>query len=163
MTGILLHAALHVALAGAPRGGKAAKVDDEAACRTSDRRIETYLQKRARAQGGRELTCARKWARGVDVDGDGKEDTLLLFTLARRNGGSPRSYHLVLFASKERFKPVAVDLGRDSALVATELRLDGDEVSVWIRDPVTKTAPGPAVPPRRIVFRILRGRLVRMS
>lgn len=81
-------------------------------CVTADRRVESFITTMAQQARGREYCQFRIYDTIDDVDGDGKEDFLVVFSVEDRQGGNSVIQYLGVFASGNNWVPVGTEVGR---------------------------------------------------
>jgi len=101
--------ALLLAAAAGPSGAAGAAIPT---CRTDSPRLENLIADRARSLEMTESCQFRRYDALDDVDGDGKDDFLALFTLEGPRGGNDHVTFLAAFLSGAPGRPVVVEAGR---------------------------------------------------
>lgn len=146
---LILAAAAHASAAG--RGVPT--------CRTQSAELEGLIADRARSLEMSEECQFRRYDAIHDVDGDGKDDFLALFTLEGPRGANDHVTYLAAFLSGSPGRPVVVEAGRrgERDPVSIEARrgeIDLDVLEYLPRDPMCC----PSGKGRR-VYRVAGGRL----
>jgi hypothetical protein len=79
-------------------------------CKTADLRIESLVAAYARKTNSIEYCQARLYHTVDDLDGDGHEDFVLIFSLEMRDGNDSAQY-LAVFPSSRGWKPLVLKVG----------------------------------------------------
>ena len=79
-------------------------------CKTADPRIETLIATYARKTNSDEYCQARLYHTIDDLDGDGKDDFVLVFTLELKAGNYSAQY-MAVFPSSTQWKPIVLKVG----------------------------------------------------
>jgi hypothetical protein len=131
-------------------------------CRTASARIEDVVEAKVRELKGTELCQFRLYNHIHDLDRDGQDDLLMVFSVEGINGSANASRQfLVAFLSASSWRPSVVEVGRRgvrevltvevaegrSVVLTTAERIEGDALCCL-------TGSG------RLVFRLERGELV---
>ncbi len=96
--------ALAVALLVVPQGAPS--------CRTADDRVERLIADKAKELGGEEYCQYRLYDALDDVDGDSKDDFIVVFTVEGPNGGNfHQSFMYVFLSSSKSPQPLLVKVG----------------------------------------------------
>jgi hypothetical protein len=99
----------------------AAALAQPPSCKTADERLESLIAAKAAKLGGQEYCQYRIYAID-DVDGDQKDDFLVLFAVeGEGGGGNTVVQYLAVFASSNEWQPVAVEAGRRGAHLVTKM------------------------------------------
>jgi hypothetical protein len=93
--------ALATATAGPPAGPT---------CKTADLRVEGLIASYARKTNSDEYCQARLYHTVDDLDGDGKDDFVLIFSLELKTGNYSAQY-LAVFPSSKQWKPIVLKVG----------------------------------------------------
>jgi hypothetical protein len=79
-------------------------------CKTADPRIETLIASYARKTNSNEYCQTRLYHTIDDLDGDGRDDFVLVFTLELKAGNYSAQY-LAVFPSAAAWKPIVLKVG----------------------------------------------------
>jgi len=160
-TGTVRAAACALLLAAAARSSAAGPTarGEVPTCRTESAALERLIAEKARSLEMTELCQFRRYDALDDVDGDGKDDFLALFTLEGPRGGNDHVTYLAAFLSGAPDRPIVVEAGRrgDRDPVSIEARrgqISLDVLEYLPRDPMCC----PSGKGRR-VYRLSAGRL----
>jgi hypothetical protein len=97
-------------------------------CKTADDRVESLIAAKAAKLGGQEYCQYRIYAVD-DVDGDQKDDFLVVFSVeGEGGGGNGVVQYLAVFASRNEWQPVAVETGRRGGHLVTKMSVGTDGV-----------------------------------
>jgi hypothetical protein len=83
----------------------------EPTCQTADRRVESVIASKAKELAGYEYCQSRLYHTIDDIDGDDKDDFILVFAIEAADGDDSTQY-LAVFASRRNWKPVLLKVGR---------------------------------------------------
>jgi hypothetical protein len=104
-------------------------------CITSDRRVEDVVAAKARELGGHEYCQFRIYETLSDVDADGIDDFLVVFSVEGPGGGGNNTIQfLAAFASSNEWRPSVVEVGRRGQRMVeaiTQVRQSGIDLSTW--------------------------------
>jgi hypothetical protein len=93
-------------------------------CTAADERIERTIAAKRDELRGHEYCQYRIYDRLGDVDGDGVEDLLVVFTIEGVGGqGNSSSQFLAAFGSRSEWRPVVVEVGRRGQRVVQAIRV----------------------------------------
>jgi hypothetical protein len=81
-------------------------------CKTSDPRVEQFIATTAKDGGGEENCQFRLYQTLSDVDGDRREDFLVVFSVDGEGGGNSTTQYLAVFPTSTTWKPSIVEVGR---------------------------------------------------
>lgn len=99
----------------------AAALAQAPSCKTADERLESLIAAKASKLGGQEY-CQYRIYTVDDVDGDQKDDFLVLFAVeGEGGGGNTVIQYLAVFASSNEWQPVTVEAGRRGAHLVTKV------------------------------------------
>lgn len=148
------------ALAASPAiAAPALRAGDVPTCRTTSARLERLIAEKARSLEMTESCQFRRYDALDDVDGDGRDDFIALFTVEGPRGGNDHVTFLALFLSGSPDRPLAVEAGRRGdrdpvAISARRGEISLDVLEYLPRDPM-------CCPSRkgRRVYRLSGGRL----
>jgi hypothetical protein len=79
-------------------------------CKTADPRVETLVASYARKTNSDEYCQSRLYHTIDDLDGDGKDDFVLVFSLELKAGNYSAQY-LAVFPSSHAWKPIVIKVG----------------------------------------------------
>jgi hypothetical protein len=79
-------------------------------CKTADPRIETLIASYARKTNSDEYCQARIYHTIDDLDGDGRDDFVLVFSLELKAGNYTAQY-MAVFPSSKQWKPIVLKVG----------------------------------------------------
>src|SRR5215467_6230787 len=80
-------------------------------CATSSRGVESLIAKKAADVGGQEYCQFRIYETHFDVDGDGREDFLVVFSIEGAHGNDITQF-LAVFPSTTGWAPTLIEVGR---------------------------------------------------
>lgn len=100
----------------------------EPTCRTSDRRVENVIAAKAKELGGSEYCQSRLYHTIDDIDGDDKDDFILVFTIEA--GGNNSTQHLAVFPSSANWKAVVLKVGQGGERFIDDVDVDDDGIIV---------------------------------
>jgi len=100
-------------------------------CRTTDRRVESVIAAKAKEMKGVEYCQARLYHTVDDVDGDDREDFILVFTIEAAGGNNSTQY-LAVFPSSHDWKPVVLTVGGRGERFIDEIDIEEDGVVVLL-------------------------------
>lgn len=121
-------AAMFAALAATPGGTWAGAVPPVPTCRLQSPDVERLIQSKARALGGQEYCQYRLYSALSDVDGDGRDDFIVVFTVEGQHGGTNdhASFLAVFLSSRGPARPLLIEVGhrgeRDPVSVEVDRR-----------------------------------------
>jgi len=136
----------------------------EPTCRTASPRVENVIASKVRELKGDELCQFRIYDHIHDIDGDQRDDFLMVFSVEGINGNANAvRQFLVAFPSATNWQPSLVEAGRRGVREVLKLDVDGRGVVLTTAerkdgDPMCcLTGSG------RLVFRLERGQLVSLG
>ena len=143
--------------------GPAAGAGGVPTCVTQSAELERLIAEKARELGMTESCQFRRYDALDDVDGDGKEDFLALFTVEGPRGANDHVTFLTVFLSGSPSSPIAVEAGRRGerdpvAIDARRGEIGLDTLDYLPRDPMCcPSGKG------RLVYRLSGGKLHRVK
>lgn len=114
----MLWATLFAALAAAPGPS----------CVTADKRLESFISAKAAELGGREYCQFRIYEALHDIDGDGVEDFLVVFSVEGAGGGNDFTQFLGVFPSGSHWAPSALEVGGRGTRQIEKIEVQGREI-----------------------------------
>ncbi len=121
---------LLVGLAGAPAPG--AKALD---CRLASERVEAAIARQAAALHADEHCQFRRYENLSDLDGDGRADLLVLFTVEPRGGNDHRGFLAVFLSSDPpSAAPIVVETGKRGERDAIAIAVEGRRITLETRE-----------------------------
>jgi hypothetical protein len=133
-------------------------------CRTTSSRVEGVIESKVRELKGHELCQFRLYDRLNDVDADGQNDFLMVFSVEGINGSANATRQfLVAFPSANNWRPSLVEVGRRG--VRTVLKLDVEGRTVVLTTAEAQKGDALCCPSGsgRIAFRLEQDKLVAAS
>lgn len=129
-------------------------------CRTADVRLEQLITAKASELQGSEHCQFRLYHTLHDVDGDGADDFLVVFTVEGTGGGNTVSQFLVLFPSARNWEPLTVQVGRKGERFVEGV--DVEEGAIVLRTSEYEKSDPECCPSGRgeLRYTFLRGRLL---
>ena len=128
-------------------------------CKTADRRVEAVIEARVRATGGTEYCQDRLYHTVDDLDGDGREDFVLVFSVETA-GGDDLAQYLAVFPSAAQWKPLVLKVGQRGERYVDEIQVDDDHHLVLL---TSEFEPGDAEccpsGEGELLYRVARGRI----
>src|SRR4029453_1295567 len=128
-------------------------------CKAADRRIEEVIEAKVRATGGVEHCRDRLYHTPDDLDGDGREDFVVVFNVEAPEGGDVSQY-LAVFPSATQWKPLVLKVGQRGERYVDEIQVDEDRVLVLL---TSEFEPGDAAccpsGEGELLYRVTRGRI----
>jgi hypothetical protein len=95
-------------------------------CKTADPRVETLIARQARAYHGVEYCQFRLYHTIDDLDGDGRDDFVLVFSLEKNDGSNDSVQYLAVFLSSRAWKPLVLKVGRRGERFIDDIDVDDD-------------------------------------
>jgi hypothetical protein len=81
-------------------------------CRTGDPRVEAVIAAKVHETGGDEYCQARIYQAFYDVDGDDREDFIVVFTVEAAAGGNDSVQYMAVLQSARGWRPSVMLVGR---------------------------------------------------
>ena len=95
-------------------------------CQTADLRVEGLISSKAADLQGREYCQSRLYRTIDDVDADGQDDFLVVFTVeALGGGGNGHVQYLAAFSSASGWKPAIVKVGERGVRNIADVAVEG--------------------------------------
>jgi hypothetical protein len=129
-------------------------------CRTASPEVERLIAGRARALAMTEHCQFRRYDALDDVDGDGKDDFLVLFTVEGPRGGNDHVSFLAAFLSTRPERPILVEAGRRGERDPVSIEARRGEVALETREYLPRDPMCCPSGKGRVVFRLSRGQLL---
>jgi hypothetical protein len=99
----------------------------EPSCRTADARVEALISSKTAELRGKEYCQFRLYRTIEDVDGDRREDFVVVFAVEGLGGGGNNSVqYLAVFPSTGEWKPVLTRVGQRGVRAVTDNVVDHD-------------------------------------
>ena len=133
----------------------------EPTCRTASSAVEAVVTSKVRELKGHELCQFRLYDHIHDIDGDGRDDFLMVFSVEAINGSANASRQfLAVFPSGRSRHPSVVEVGRRGVRVVLSLDVDGR--AVVLRTAEQKEGDAMCCPSGagELLFRLEGGKLV---
>jgi hypothetical protein len=128
-------------------------------CKAADRRVEAVIETKVRATGGTEYCQDRLYHTVDDLDGDGREDFVVVFSV-ETSGGDDLAQFLAVFPSATQWKPLVLKVGQTGERYVDEIQVDDDHVLVLL---TSEFEPGDAAccpsGEGELLYRVARGRI----
>lgn len=150
-------AAAVVAVVLAAASAFAAGVPD---CRTVSSELEKLIADKARALSMTEFCQFRRYDALDDVDGDGRDDFVVIFTLEGPNGANDHVSFLAAFLSGAPDHPLVVEAGRRGVRDPIGIEAHRGEISLETREYLPKDPMCCPSGKGRSVYRLRDGKLV---
>jgi len=93
-------------------------------CATRDDRVERLIATNAKESGGQEYCQFRLYETLSDVDGDRREDFLVVFEIEGEGGGNNSVQYLAVFPSGTAWTPAVTEVGRRGQRAVKALRVE---------------------------------------
>ena len=133
----------------------------EPTCRTASSAVEDVVASKIRELKGGELCQFRLYDHIHDIDGDGRDDFLMVFSVEGINGSAnATAQFLAAFPSRNRWQPSVVEVGRRGAREVLKLDVDGRLVVLGTAERKEGDAMCCLTGSGELVFRLERGNLV---
>jgi len=101
-------------------------------CRTADRRVESVITAKVRQAGGAESCQSRLYHTVDDLDGDGRDDFVLVFDVEAPAGGNDSVQYLAVFPSSTRWRPSVVEVGERGERFVDEIEVEDGRTIVLL-------------------------------
>lgn len=98
-------------------------------CRTADARVEDAIESVVRASGGDEYCQYRLYDALDDVDGDGLEDLVVVFTVEAA-GGNDSVQHMTVLQSSKGWRPATTVVGRKGQRIVESIEVEEGPIIV---------------------------------
>ena len=132
----------------------------EPTCRTASSRVENVVASKARELKGNELCQFRLYHHRHDLDGDHRDDFVMVFSIEAINGSANASRQfLVAFPSGSSWRPSVVEVGRRGIREVLKLDVDGGAVVLTTAEQREGDAMCCLSGSGKLVFRLERGTL----
>ena len=133
----------------------------EPTCRTASSRVENVVASKVRELKGDELCQFRLYDHLHDIDGDHRDDFLMVFSVEgiNRSANATRQF-LVAFPSGSRWEPSVVEVGRRGVREVLKLDVEGRTVVLTTAERQEGDAMCCLSGSGKLVFRFERGKLV---
>ena len=138
----------------------AARPSAPPSCRTATPEVERLIAEKARALAMTEYCQFRRYDALDDVDGDGKDDFLVLFTVEGPSGGNDHVSFLAAFLSTRPGRPILVETGRRGERDPVSIEARRGEVALETREYLPSDPMCCPSGKGRVVFRLSGGRLL---
>ncbi len=99
-------------------------------CKTADQRVESLIAAHARAFHGVEYCQSRLYHTIDDLDGDGRDDFVLVFELENKDGGNNSVQYLAVFLSSRAWKPLVLKVGERGERFIDQVDVEDDRTLV---------------------------------
>ena len=127
-------------------------------CKAADPRVEAVIETKVRSTGGTEHCQDRLYHTVDDLDGDGRDDFVLVFSVEA--GSEDLAQYLAVFPSATQWKPLVLKVGQRGERYVDEIQVDDDHVLVLL---TSEFEPGDAAccpsGEGELLFQVARGRL----
>ena len=130
-------------------------------CRTADHRVESVIAAKVRQAGGTEYCQSRLYHTVDDLDGDGRDDFVLVFEVEAAGGGNDSVQYLVVFPSSAGWRPSVVQVGERGERFVDEIDVEDGPTLVLLTSEYV--AGDPMCCPSgegELRYRLVRGRVV---
>lgn len=101
-------------------------------CKTADRRVEALIEAKVKEAGGSEYCQARLYDTLDDLDGDGREDFVLVFSVETAPDGNSFVQYLAVFPSATQWAPLVVKVGSEGERYVDEIDVDAGRLLVLL-------------------------------
>jgi hypothetical protein len=101
-------------------------------CKTADRRVEALIEAKVKEAGGSEYCQARLYHTIDDLDGDGREDFVVVFSVEAAAGGNNSIQYLAVFPSVTQWAPVVVKVGQRGDRYIDNIEVDPGRLLVLL-------------------------------
>jgi hypothetical protein len=110
-------------------------------CTTADPRVEAVIEARLKETGGSEYCQARLYHTLDDLDGDAREDFVLVFTVEAAAGGNDSVQYLAVFPSASQWTPVIVKVGERGERYIDQIEVDTGRLLVLLTSEYVRGDP----------------------
>jgi hypothetical protein len=135
-------------------------------CKLKDERVERPIAEKARQLQGAEYCQFRRYNSINDIEGDGKDDFVVIYTVeeVHRSMNHYLQFMLVFLSSKPRSKPLEIQVGERGKRSVDEIGLVGRNKiilgnDVWISGDALCCPSGKG----KSVYEIQNGKIVKIS
>lgn len=99
-------------------------------CRTGDARVEAVIDAKVRETGGDESCQGRIYQTFYDVDGDGREDFIVVFTVEAAAGGNEVTQYMAVLQSAKGWRPSVTLVGRTGVRLVDSVDVEDERTIV---------------------------------
>jgi len=128
-------------------------------CKAADRRVEAVIEAKVRATGGTEYCQERLYHTVDDLDGDDRDDFVVVFSIDT-SAGDDLAQYLAVFPSATQWKPLVLKVGQRGERYVDEIQVDDDHRLVLL---TSEFEPGDAAccpsGEGELVYRVTKGRI----
>jgi hypothetical protein len=130
-------------------------------CRTADGRVESVIAAKVRLARGTEYCQSRLYHTVDDLDGDGRDDFVMVFDVEAPAGGNDSVQYLAVFPSSTGWRPSVIEVGESGERFVDEIQVEDRRTVVLLTSEYV--AGDPMCCPSgegELRYRLVRGQVV---